>query len=184
MSLPQSLRTSVTPPELELIACQQLVEIIPLISMEKTAFISGAYGPLRPPHKAQIPLWMALNLKSKKKCHIVAPDWLSVEYLQDSLTEETTKKEFSSLPFRFAEIAKVLLDVASDDLQNPDRLRSLLKDIREARQAKSREGLRQLDHSDLLLTRLCSMEINEIRPFFIKSMGVLTQLTRQSTSES
>ncbi len=40
MSLPQSLRTSVTPPELELIACQQLIEIIPLLSMEKTAFIS------------------------------------------------------------------------------------------------------------------------------------------------
>ena len=40
MALPQSLRVSVTPPELELISCQQLVEIVPLISMEKTAFIS------------------------------------------------------------------------------------------------------------------------------------------------
>jgi hypothetical protein len=40
MSLPPALRASVTPPELELIACQQLVEIIPLISMERTAFIA------------------------------------------------------------------------------------------------------------------------------------------------
>jgi len=40
MALPQSLRVSVTPPELELIASQQLIEIIPLISMERTAFIS------------------------------------------------------------------------------------------------------------------------------------------------
>jgi len=39
MALPPSLRVSVTPPELELIACQSLVEIIPLISMERTAFI-------------------------------------------------------------------------------------------------------------------------------------------------
>jgi GINS complex subunit 2 len=96
MALPQSLRVSVTPPELELISCQQLVEVVPLISMEKTAFISvyfpsqtlpnksidpvcqGAYGPLRPPNKAKIPLWMAVNLKLKKKCHIVAPDWLNV----------------------------------------------------------------------------------------------------------
>ena len=38
----------------------------------------GAYGPLRPPIKCRIPLWMALNLKLKKKCHIVAPDWLNV----------------------------------------------------------------------------------------------------------
>lgn len=40
MALPQSLRTSVTPLELELIASEQLVEIVPLITMEKTAFIS------------------------------------------------------------------------------------------------------------------------------------------------
>jgi hypothetical protein len=40
MSLPASLRTSITPPELELVATQQLVEIIPLVAMEKTVFIS------------------------------------------------------------------------------------------------------------------------------------------------
>ena len=40
MALPPSLRLSVTPPELELIACEQLIEIIPLVAMERTAFIS------------------------------------------------------------------------------------------------------------------------------------------------
>jgi len=149
MALPVSIRQSVTPLELELIASETLVDIVPLISMEKTAFISGAYGPLRPPAKSRIPLWMATNLKLKKKCHIVPPDWLNVEYLQERLTHETTYPAFSDLPFRFAEIAKVILDVASDDLQNPDKIRSLLKDLREARQAKSREGLQKLDHSEL-----------------------------------
>ena len=38
---------------------------------------------------------------------------------------------------------------ASDDIQNSDKIRSLLKDIREARQAKSREGLQKIDHSEL-----------------------------------
>ena len=38
---------------------------------------------------------------------------------------------------------------ASDDLDNPDKIRTLLKDLREARQAKSREGLKTLDHSEL-----------------------------------
>ncbi|KAF8204721.1 hypothetical protein BJ912DRAFT_939146 [Pholiota molesta] len=178
MALPQSLRASVTPPELELVASQQLIEIIPLISMEKTAFISGAYGPLRPPNKAKIPLWMAVNLKMKKKCHIVAPDWLNVEYLQDKLALETTDLNFSSLPFRFAEVAKVILDVASDDVENSDKIRALLKDLREARQAKSREGLKTLDHSELTLSNLSSMEINEIRPYFVQSMSIMTQLIR------
>lgn len=31
----------------------------------------------------------------------------------------------------------------------------------------------------LQLPNLCSMEINEIRPFFIRAMGVLTQLVRE-----
>ncbi|KAG2349115.1 Psf2-domain-containing protein [Suillus weaverae] len=183
MALPQSLRTSVTPLELELIASEHLVEIVPLITMEKTAFISGAYGPLRPPAKCRIPLWMATNLKLKKKCHIVAPEWLSVEFLQERLTRETSRPEFSKLPFRFAEIAKVILDVASDDVQNADKIKSLLKDLREARQAKSRDGLQKLDHSELSLPNLCSMEINEIRPFFIQSMGILTQLVREPSAE-
>ncbi|PPQ66589.1 hypothetical protein CVT26_009489 [Gymnopilus dilepis] len=178
MALPQSLRVSVTPPELELVASQQLVEIVPLISMEKTAFISGAYGPLRPPNKAKVPLWMAVNLKLKKKCHIIAPPWLNADYLQDRLTEETSQPAFSKLPFRFTEIAKVILDVASDDLESPDKIRSLLKDLREARQAKSREGLKTLDHSELSLPNLCSMEINEIRPYFVQSMSIFTQLVR------
>lgn len=82
------------------------------------------------------------------------------------MNEETNQAKFSDLPFRFAEIAKVLLDVyvsrlmmatptlmttssAADDLQHPDKLRSLLKDLREARQAKSRDGLRELDHNAL-----------------------------------
>ncbi|KAL4076181.1 Psf2-domain-containing protein [Scleroderma citrinum] len=178
MALPQSLRTSVTPQELELIASEQLVEILPLISMEKTAFISGAYGPLRPPAKCRIPLWVAINLKLKKKCHIVPPDWLSVEFLQERLAHETGQPEFSRLPFRFTEIAKVILDIAPDDVPSAERVRSLLKDLREARQAKSREGLAKLDHSELSLPNLCSLEINEIRPFFIHAMGVFTRLSR------
>ena len=40
MALPQQLRGSITPLELELIASEHLIEIVPLIAMEKTAFIS------------------------------------------------------------------------------------------------------------------------------------------------
>ncbi|KAI9574762.1 Psf2-domain-containing protein [Boletus coccyginus] len=180
MALPQPLRVSITSPELELMASEHLVEVVPLIAMEKTAFISGAYGPLRPPNKCRIPLWMAMNLKLKKKCHIVPPDWLTVEFLQDRLSEETSESEFSHLPFRFAEIAKVILDVASDDVHNAEKVRSLLKDLREARQSKSRDGLSQIDNSELSLPNLCSMEINEIRPYFVKAMDVFTQLRGQT----
>jgi GINS complex subunit 2 len=84
-------------------------------------------------------------------------------------------------------------------VQNADKIKSLLKDLREARQAKSRDGLQKLDHSELSvrfiwlshhiflivmqLPNLCSMEINEIRPFFIQAMGILTQLVREPSAE-
>lgn len=84
-------------------------------------------------------------------------------------------------------------------MQNADKIKSLLKDLREARQAKSRDGLQKLDHSELSvsstwlahrkfltfiqLPNLCSMEINEIRPFFIQAMGILTQLVREPSAE-
>ena len=54
----------------------------------------------------------------------------------------------SLLPFDLHSTATIY-GSASDDLENPDQIRSLLKDLREARQAKSREGLRHIDHSDL-----------------------------------
>jgi GINS complex subunit 2 len=78
---------------------------------------------------------MATNLKLKKKCHIVAPEWLTVgkftsglpkltsitrtlclDFLQERLTRETTIPEFSQLPFRFTEIAKIILDVCASTL--------------------------------------------------------------------
>ena len=37
---------------------------------------------------------------------------------------------------------------------------------------------------DQQLPNLCSMEINEIRPFFVRAMGVLTQLTRDPAADS
>lgn len=46
MALPISLRNSVAPTELELIASEQLVEIVPLIAMERTAFISVSHHTL------------------------------------------------------------------------------------------------------------------------------------------
>jgi GINS complex subunit 2 len=49
MALPPPLRDTVTPQELEMIASQQIIEIVPLIAMEKTAFISVLSLSLPPP---------------------------------------------------------------------------------------------------------------------------------------
>jgi GINS complex subunit 2 len=43
---------------------------------------------------------------------------------------------------------------AAEDFQESDKIQSLLKDIREARQAKSREGLSKIDHSELSVSSI------------------------------
>lgn len=40
------------------------------------------YGPLVPPQKAWVPLWLAVHLKKKRKCRVVAPQWMSVRESQ------------------------------------------------------------------------------------------------------
>lgn len=43
--------------------------------------------------------------------HASDPELSSPDFLQERLTRETSQPDFSQLPFRFAEVAKVLLDV-------------------------------------------------------------------------
>lgn len=177
--MPNELLHTMLPTELEFVASDELVTIVPTVKMDKIRFISGIYGPFVGGRPTTVPLWLAVNLKLKKKCNIVPPDWLSVEFLQDKLsveTDERLKDGFARFPFRYAEIAKVLLDVASDNLEESDKIRSLLKDIREARQSKIRNSLMRLQPTHLDLTGLCSMEVNEIRPFLGQAMRTLARL--------
>ncbi|QRV88047.1 DNA replication complex GINS protein SLD5 [Ceratobasidium sp. AG-Ba] len=176
MALPPAILHGTTPHELEFIAAEEIVTVVPTFSMERIRLMSGVYGPFRPPARSQVPLWFASDLKLKRKCYIVPPDWMSVEWLQEKLREETTADTFSKMPFRYIEISKILLDVAHDDITSSERVRNLLKDIQEARQAKLRAGLRDLDHLQLSIPNICAMEINELRPFFIKAMEVKGRL--------
>lgn len=71
---------------------------------------------------------------------------------------------FVLLPLPFALHASINVFSASDDLENPEKIRSLLKDLREARQAKSREGLKTLDHSELSVSRRLVHYYSAINP--------------------
>ncbi|RYO80836.1 hypothetical protein DL766_008971 [Monosporascus sp. MC13-8B] len=50
------------------------------------------HGPtpaLRPPHRAELPLWLALLLKRQRRANILAPPWLHPASLQDIINHET-----------------------------------------------------------------------------------------------
>ncbi|GAA5937771.1 hypothetical protein JCM3775_002123 [Rhodotorula graminis] len=159
------------------------VEIVPSVRMNVVEGLDGrhlTYGPFIPPQKASVPLWLAIHLKKKRRCRIVAPTWLSVGELEEVLKFEQTQAEFSDLPRDYLEVSKVLLEVASDDVPAPDRVRLLLKDIREARQAKVREGLAAINAVHLGMPNLSTLELSELRPFFSLAFTRLRDLDPQA----
>ncbi|TYJ55890.1 DNA replication complex GINS protein PSF2 [Cryptococcus floricola] len=192
MALPKSLQKSLTPDELTFLAEQDHINIVPLFSMTPVRLVSGIYGPFHPPSAARVPIWLGLSLKKKRKCRIVPPEWLSVgkstveNLLQVLKNEKENSEGFERLPRRFMEISKVLLDVALDDISQATQVRSLLKDIREVRQAKIRFGLQSEDvlQSDYLqVTNLTPLELSELKPFLIRSMSLMQSLKAQNEEE-
>lgn len=49
----------------------------------------GTTPPLKPPHRAQVPLWLALLLKKQRRANIVPPAWLHPVSLSEIIRQET-----------------------------------------------------------------------------------------------
>ncbi|KAJ2743016.1 DNA replication protein psf2 [Coemansia sp. BCRC 34301] len=176
-----------TMPELEYLAQNESITIVPLHRMDRIELVRGTVGPFRPPQKTTVPLWLAIMLKRTNRCRIVAPKWLSYEHLRDLCKrEEQPDAMFTRLPTHYLEIAHMLLTHAEDDLVETQGVRRLLQDLREVRQSKTHEGLRMLNSLQLQMDNLSAAEINEIRPLFRHSFDMLRQLDSlaEATEES
>jgi hypothetical protein len=57
----------------------------------------------------------------------------------------------------------VLIPSASDDIDEPDLTRRLLRDLRDVRLAKARKGMDAIGDTHVQMDNLGAMEINEIR---------------------
>ncbi|TKC44072.1 hypothetical protein EI555_002159, partial [Monodon monoceros] len=64
--------------EVEFLAEKELVTIIPNFSLDKIYLIGGDLGPFNPGLPVQVPLWLAINLKQRQKCRLLAPEWMDV----------------------------------------------------------------------------------------------------------
>ncbi|KAG0201950.1 DNA replication protein psf2 [Mortierella sp. GBA30] len=177
MALPRHLRNGLTPLEIEFLAENEMIEIAASIDTKQDLDLLGGTLPsLKPLQLNKVPLWMAISLKKKQKCNIVAPKWMTVESLQKSLKDEQEQDRFSALPYHYMEIAQLLLENACDDVPSADAVRTLLKDLREARQSKARQGVAALGLTYLQMDNIGLMEINEIRPFFTKAFYEIQKL--------
>ncbi|KAI5921565.1 hypothetical protein F4810DRAFT_332777 [Camillea tinctor] len=87
MALP--LPSGLVPTEVAFLCEMEMVTIVPRQRLEPIQLLSGETPALRPPHRAEVPLWLALLLKKQRRANIVAPPWLLVSSLQDLVHQET-----------------------------------------------------------------------------------------------
>ncbi|KAJ3688253.1 hypothetical protein LUZ61_017417 [Rhynchospora tenuis] len=157
--------------EVEFIAEDEMIEIVPNIRMDALNLLCGDFGPFLPQIPCKVPLWLAVALKKRGKCSIRTPDWMSVEKLTQVLeAERESPREFQPLPFHYVEISRLLLDHAHDDIPEVYMVRSLIEDIRNVRFHKVESGLETISGRTyaVKLKNLSAMEVNLVRPFMVR----------------
>jgi GINS complex subunit 2 len=82
------------------------------------------------------------------------------------LPSSTSSAPDNALPYHWLELGEILLEAASDDIEDANQVRGLLRDLREARLAKLRAGFEALDgRSDIRMNGVGGMELAEGRSF-------------------
>jgi GINS complex subunit 2 len=93
--------------------------------------------------------------------HIPSSDTISPPFLPTATADASP----DYLPYHWLELGEILLDAASDDIVEPDRVRGLMRDLREVRMAKMRRGIRELDGAFFKMNGVGGMEVAEGRAF-------------------
>jgi len=116
------------PAEVEFLAENQTIQIIPNFSHDRLYLICGEVGPFRPGIPVHVPLWLALNLKQRQKCRLSAPEWMTVETLTKVKEDESVSRTFTQMPDdHYMVTTQLILGAAPHDIQNADEVRTLVK---------------------------------------------------------
>ncbi|KAJ4405982.1 DNA replication protein psf2 [Didymella pomorum] len=85
-----------------------------------------------------------------------------------------------ALPYHWLELGEMLLEAASDDFEEPDQVRKLLRGLREVRMSKLRSGVEVLDAAGgIKMNGVGGMEVGEGRSFIT---GVIDGLRKIGAS--
>ncbi|KAI3395131.1 hypothetical protein diail_1746 [Diaporthe ilicicola] len=83
------LPPGLTPAEVSFLCEMELVTVVPRGRLDGIELLSGTTPSLRPPHRAELPLWLALLLKKQRRANIVPPAWLHPLSLAEIIRQET-----------------------------------------------------------------------------------------------
>jgi len=168
------------PAEIEFLAEMESVQIVPNFSHGVMHLIQGEVGPFKPGLTVSCPLWLAVNLRQRQRCRLVAPSWLVVDRLEEARDQEREEALFTELPApHMFVVANLLLDVATQDIEKADEVRTVLKDLWDLRQAKLRRSVMGFIESGLLQAKLNNaqlIELNNVRPLLPHAFDQLQRL--------
>lgn len=86
----------------------------------------------------------------------------SAPFLDHSISSASA----DALPYHWLELGHLILGAASDDFEDPDGVRRLLRDLREVRSSKLRKGFRVLEGGGgVQMNGVGALEISEVRGF-------------------
>lgn len=80
-----------SPAEVSFLCEMELVTVVPRERLASIPLLSGTSPSLRPPYRADLPLWLALLLKRQRRASIAPPPWLAAPALQQVLDHETSE---------------------------------------------------------------------------------------------
>jgi GINS complex subunit 2 len=206
MALP--LPAGLTPAETAFLCENEPISVVPRERLDSIPLLSvclhprrlippanifqGATPILRPPHPAQLPLWLALLLHRQNRATILPPAWLSPTSLEDILQDEIASPTFTrgahelgpdsrapALPYHWLTLSHLLLTHCASSFppQSLGPIATLLRSLREVRQAKLRSGIGELDGGGVVSLRgVGGLEVCEERGFVVGVVGGLRRL--------
>lgn len=168
------------PEEIEFLAENMLVEVVPNFNKPKIDLVCGTVGPFRAGIPVLVPLWLAVNLKGRQKCKLVAPSWMNLEYLENLKKDEQDSPKFCKVPSEYYIIeAQIFLRIGVEDISQRDALRTVIKDIWDIRLAKLRTSVDTfIKHGGIhaQLDNLTSMEITAVRPLLPHALDFVNRI--------
>jgi GINS complex subunit 2 len=133
---------SLDPEELEFLAEDTMVTIIPSVKYPVLYMLTGDIGPMEPSIPVEVPLWLAVHMRQRKQCRLVLPDWLSVEALAEQKDREFKSKVFEAVPSEsYVEISQLIVEHFAEEIPESNNIRLLIKDILDQRLAKLRTSV-------------------------------------------
>ena len=177
----QNMFTSLSLLDLEFFAEETIITIVPNFTEASINLITGKFGPFKAQKPTDVPLWLALYLRTRSKCSLTVPMCYNVEYLNKKLEDEKEYKNYlTPLPDNFFEIFHLLFQKAKEDFEDAMQSKSLLEDIKQVRLSKLTKIVKDLNKQDsyVIFDNITDYELNIFRPLAGEAFNKLNELKK------